>query len=204
MPCAAVRGGGILAAMAQVTALDERPDQEAPAPVPDAAQERALDFLHASALQHVVLADRKAGILFTLLSAALLYLFTRMPVSVWPPSPAAGLWLAVVVLLVAASALAFLVILPQVRRSGPEAVLFWGAVAEHAGPQAYLAAVCARSPAELARAKAAHCYQLSRICARKFRLLRWALIAAAAGLVLFLVTLAVGVSAGGPLPPIGG
>jgi hypothetical protein len=171
-------------------------------PVPDAAQERALDFVHASALQHVVLADRKAGILVTFLSAALVFLFTRTPALVWPLAPTAALWLVTVALLVAASALAFLVVLPRVRRGGPPGVLFWGTVAEHARPADYLASVCAKSPEALARGKAAHVHQLAQICARKFRLLRAALILAAAGLLLFLVALAAGLPPGGGVPPV--
>lgn len=181
----------------------ERAGQAAtPDLVPDAAQERALDFLHASALQHVVLADRKAGILFTLLSAALLFLFTRVPDALWPPSWAAGLWTAVVALLVAACALAFLVVLPRMPGGTTADLLFWGSVARHAKPDDYLAAICRAEAAQLARDKAVHCHALSCICARKFRLLRVALLLAGAGLLLFLAALAVGVRAGGPPPGI--
>jgi hypothetical protein len=176
---------------------------DADAPVPDGAQERALDFVHSGALQHVVLADRKAGILFTLLSAALLYLFTHTPPAVWPPGTTAGLWLAVVLLLVAATTLAFLVILPRVRAPGAPGVLFWGAIARHESPEAYLSAICARTPEQLARGKAVYCHQLAQICAYKFRLMRWALLCAGAGLVLFLVALGLGLAGDAPLPPGG-
>lgn len=188
----------ILGGMDQVSYMPrEGPASESDAAnVPSTAQERALDFLHASALQHVVLADRKAGILFTLLSGALLFLFTRVPNASWPIGLAAILWLVVVGSLLSASVLAFLVVLPRLR-SGPGAdPLFWGSVAKHAQPEDYLAAICATDAATLARAKAIHGYQLSCICARKFRLLRAALLCAAAGLVLFLVALAVGLPSG--------
>ena len=165
-------------------------------PVPDAAQERALDFLHASALQHVVLADRKAGILFTLLSGALLFLFTRMPHWGWPIALAGVLWLVVVGFLLVASVLAFLVVLPRLRSSPGSDPLFWDAVAKHPRAGKYLEAICETDAATLARAKAKHGYQLSCICARKFRLLRVALLCAAAGLMLFLVALAVGLPPG--------
>lgn len=192
---------------ARVRSIDRDSDAQAAAragagPVPDVGQERALDFVHQSALQHVVLADRKAGILFTLLSAALLYLFSSVPAFAWPPSPTAALWLLVVVLLVLATALAFLVILPRVRPGGTRDVLFWGAIARHETPEAYLEAVCGRSAAELARAKAVYCHQLSQICQRKFRLMRWSLLLAGAGLILFLVALAFGLTAGAT--PAGG
>lgn len=170
-------------------------------PIPDAAQERALDFVHASALQHVVMADRKAGIVFTLLSAALLFLFTRMPVFAWPPDAEAALWLVTVALLVSATALAFLVVLPRVRGATTPGVLFWGAIARHRNSAAFVEALCANEASQLGRGKAAYCYELSRICQRKFQLLQLALVMAAAGLMLFLVLLAVaGGGANGPVP----
>lgn len=173
-----------------------RGSEPSSARVPTTAQERALDFMHASALQHVVLADRKAGILFTLLSGALLFLFTRVPDSGWPIGLAATLWLVVVGFLLSASVLAFLVVLPRLRSGPGSDPLFWGSVAKHAQPEDYVTAICETDAATLARAKAIHGYQLSCICARKFRLLRAALLCAAAGLVLFLVALAVGLPPG--------
>jgi hypothetical protein len=119
---------------------------------------------------------------------------------VWPPSLTARLWLAVVLLLVTASTLAFLVILPRVRGPGARGVLFWGAIARHDSPQAYLQAICAETPAELARGKAVYCHQLAQICAYKFRLMRWALLCSGAGLVLFLVALGLGLAGNTPLP----
>ncbi len=167
-------------------------DPATPASGGQGAHDRALDFVHASAMQHVVLADRKAGILFTLLSAALLFLFTRMPAFAWPLTPSGWLWLAAVAFLVAATTLAFLVVLPRVRMGRSADVLFWGAVAQRPDVEAYEAALHAMTPAELSHGKAVHCYQLSCICRSKFRLVRVALLLAAAGLVLFLVMLAVG------------
>lgn len=177
-------------------------NEDGPADVPTAAQERALDFLHTSALQHVVLADRKAGILFTLLSAALLFLFTRVPETVWPIGWVASIWLIVVGLLLSASVLAFLVVLPRLRHRPGSDPLFWGSVARHTHPSNYLAEICETDAATLARAKAIHGYQLSCICARKFRLLRAALLCAAAGLMLFLAALAVGLPPGGLQPGV--
>jgi len=80
--------------------------------------------------------------------------------------------------------------------------LFWGSVAKHAHPENYLEAICETDAATLARAKAVHGYQLSCICARKFRLLRVALLCAAAGLVLFLVALAAGLPPGAVQPGV--
>ena len=188
--------------MSQDVRLDAKESEENAQIVPNAVQERALDFLHASALQHVVLADRKAGILFTLLSGALLFLFTRVPDAVWPIGLDAVLWLIVVGFLLIASVLAFLVVLPRLRSGLGSDPLFWGSVAKHTHPENYLEAICETDAATLARAKAVHGYQLYCICARKVRLLRVALLCAAAGLVLLLVALAAGLPTGALRPGV--
>lgn len=167
-------------------------------PTPSPEQERIGDFVHGSLMQNITLADRKAGILFTLVSAALLFLFTRLPQAL--ATPTGALWLAVVVLLVAGAGSAFLVVFPRIRRSGP-GVLFWGAVAAQPDRHAYIAEVCRQAPATLARGKLGYCYDLACICTRKFHMLRLAMACSALGLVLFLVALAVGLPAGGGRPP---
>lgn len=172
--------------------------REGDEPTPDAAQERLAEFMHGALVQNIVLADRKAGILFTLVSAALLFLFTRVPpaLTTWR----GGLWLVVVLSLVLAAVCAFIVIFPRTRRRTDD-VMFWGAVAGHASHDAYLRAVCSRDRVTLARGKLAYCYDLACICAAKFRLLRAAMIAAALGLVLFLVVLALGLAPSVFAPP---
>ncbi len=160
---------------------------------------RVPDFLHGPLIQTVVMADRKAGILFTLVSAALLFLFTRVPGAL--TSVAGVLWLLVVANLVTAAACAFAVIFPRVTASKPD-ILFWGGIAQYADAAQYRDALARTGEAELAAAKARYCYDLACICARKFRLLKAAMLAAAIGLVLFLVALALTVpTADGGVPP---
>lgn len=167
---------------------------------PGGEHERVADFVHGSLLQNVTLADRKAGILFTLVSAALLFLFTRVPGSL--ASPAGALWMVVVVLLIAAAALAFTVIFPRKRRRA-ESVLFWGGVAEWPDAEAYIGAVSGMERERIARAKLEYCYDLAHICTRKFWLLRCAMMATAVGLVLFLVSLVIGSPLGSAPMPAG-
>ncbi len=158
--------------------------------------ERVADFVHGSLLQNVTLADRKAGILFTLVSAALLFLFTRMPGVL---SSAAGvLWLVVVALLVLAASLAFSVIFPRQRRHS-ENMLFWGGVADWPNQKAYIQAVANMESECITEAKLEYCYNLARICKRKFWLLRCAMMATAVGLVLFLVSLVMRPELGGSM-----
>ena len=182
----------------------QSPAETPPAPAEksaphDPTRAGVADFMHGPLVQTIVMADRKAGILFTLVSAALLFLFTRMPTPLWSGEGAA--WSAVVLLLVAAASSAFLVIFPRIRRR--DNVYFWGSVAEHDSPDAFIAAVNNHDSADLARAKMVYCYDLACICRRKFRLLKIAMLATAAGLVLFLVFTALALPLGGePLPPV--
>lgn len=155
-----------------------------------AAQERLSDFVHGSRIQNIVMADRKAGILFSLVSAALLFLFTRVPDAL--VEPAGVLWALVVALLVLAASCAFTAIFPRVRTKG-DPLLFWGAIARHDTRERYIDEVRRQSPDEIARRKLAYCHDLACICARKYRLLRVAMASAAAGLLLFLAFLAAGV-----------
>lgn len=154
------------------------------------AQDRLADFVHASLIQNIVMADRKAGILFTLVSAALLFLFTRVPGALSDPSGA--LWALVVAVLVLSAACAFSAIFPRIRNQG-DSLLFWGAMARHKDRDSYIDEVCGQSYDGIARRKLGYCHDLACICARKYRLLRIAMVCAALGLVLFLALLALGV-----------
>lgn len=181
--------------MAQPQAAPQPATRNSP-PTPDTTQERIADFVHGATMQNIVLADRKAGILFTLVSAALLFLFTRTPAAFDRPVPV--LWLIVVACLVVAAACAFVVIFPRLRRGSGD-LLFWGDIARYDSADGYMAAVCRRDASTLARGKLTYCHDLACICARKFRLLRIAMIFAATGLVMFLVLLALGL----PVPNAG-
>jgi len=174
-----------------------RAGTESPRPTP--AQERVADFVHGALLQHIVMADRKAGILFTILSAALLFMVTRIPAAplAWP-----GLmWVGVTAVLVAAAAGAFAVVLPRTSARGT--FLYWGTIAGYPDRDSFVTAVCRHDGDALARAKLAYCHDLARVCAHKFRLLRLTMAIAAAGLVLFLVNLAVETPGATAMPPNG-
>lgn len=161
---------------------------------------RVADFLHGPLIQTIVMADRKAGILFTLVSAALLYLVTRVPAA--PMTWQGGLWLAVVVALVVSAVCAFAVIFPRVHAQRTD-ILFWAGIARFPDAKSYHDAITRTDEAGLNAAKVRYCYDLARICDRKFRLLKVAMMAAAAGLILFLLELALVLPAGGGrLPPV--
>lgn len=156
-----------------------------------AEHEKFADFLHGAIMQNINLADRKAGIIFTLVSAATLFLFRQAPDMIVGlqagPSVRGVLWWLIVVLLIGAAVSAFFVIFPRIRRRGPGAV-FWGDIAAYAEEADFVADVTAMSGPEVARAKLTQCYDLSAICRAKYRMLRLSMALTAAGLVLFLLS----------------
>ena len=87
-----------------------------------AEHEKFADFLHGAIMQNINLADRKAGIIFTLVSAATLFLFRQAPDMIVGlqagPSVRGVLWWLIVVLLIGAAVSAFFVIFPRIRRRG--------------------------------------------------------------------------------------
>jgi hypothetical protein len=164
-------------------------------PALGAHHERLADFLNGSIIQNINLADRKAGIIFTLVVAAGLFLLQRAPEAIGAlaagPEPRAMLWALIMLVLVGAAASAFAVIFPRIRRQ-PGGILFWGDITGYAQGRDYLARVAQERAEELARIKLSYCHDLSGICAAKFRMLRVSMTLAAAGLVLFLVYTALG------------
>ncbi|MDH3595307.1 MAG: DUF5706 domain-containing protein [Rhodospirillales bacterium] len=164
-------------------------------PALGAHHERLADFLNGAIIQNINLADRKAGIIFTLVVAAGLFLLQRAPEAIAAllagPEPKALLWALIMLALVGAAVSAFSVIFPRIRRQ-PGGILFWGDITGYAERRDYLARVARERPDELAETKLGYCHDLSGICAAKFRMLRLSMTLAAAGLVLFLVHTALG------------
>ena len=144
------------------------------------------DFLHAALNHNLALADRKAGILFTLVSAATLYILQSR--SGWPSghfaSLAGLLWVAMLVSFAVSAGAAFVAIYPRLYR-GPNSFLFWGTIGAVESPAAWLDDLSRMSPDDLLLARFHHCHALSRICIVKFRLLRVGLLASLAGLLCF-------------------
>jgi hypothetical protein len=164
-------------------------------PVLGAHHERLADFLNGSIIQNINLADRKAGIVFTLVVAAGLFLLQRAPgaIAALIAGPDLGglVWMVIMLVLVGAAVSAFSVIFPRIRRN-PGGILFWGDITGYAQGRDYLARVAAERPDNLARIKLGYCHDLSGICAAKFRMLRLSMTLAAGGLLLFLVYTALG------------
>lgn len=140
--------------------------------------------------KYIQLADAKAGATFTICSGAFAYIWTR---DVFVDAILSGHGSAFVVvsatallLLAAGGAMAFFVIAPRLARSGKD-IVFWKSVAELPQRNCLADAVLGSSQERLARERLCHCYDLSRVCASKYRWLRRAMLTGALGLIAALI-----------------
>lgn len=140
--------------------------------------------------KYIQLADAKAGATFTICSGVFAFLWTRdafidavLHARAWSFFAVS---LAALVLLAAGSAMAFYVIAPRLARSGNDLV-FWKSVADLPLRDSMAEAVLSSSRERLARERLLHCYDLSKVCASKYRWLRRAMITGALGLAAALV-----------------
>ncbi len=144
------------------------------------------DFLHVSLNHNIALADRKAGILFTLVSAALFYLLESRPTSLGLTTLSGDLllWVLMVTLLLVAAGSALAVVFPRIRYGGSK-LLFWGHVGKINDADDWIGALYKASGERLIAAKLKHCHVLSRIARDKFRMLRLAMMSGMLGLLCF-------------------
>lgn len=186
------------------TALQDSPRIEAaPAaastliPAPFAALEpyhAEFAEFHEDYVRHYIqFADTKAGVCFTAISAVLGYLVSKDEVQKLILEPAWSFRFevaaaALVVLLVSA-AFSFAVIAPRLGSRSAEGIVFFGAVADRETSEAFVINVAASSEADLTTARLKHSFDISKICARKYLLLRAAIWSAMPGLILALVAL---------------
>lgn len=136
--------------------------------------------------KYIQLADAKAGATFTICSGAFAYLWTRdafieaiLYSRAWGFVAVSGI---AMLLLAAGSAMAFYVIAPRLARSGND-IVFWKSVAEMPHRDSLADAVLGGSREQLARERLRHCYDLSKVCASKYRWLRRAMLVGAVGLI---------------------
>jgi hypothetical protein len=93
--------------------------------------------------------------------------------------------------LAAGAFLSLLVIIPR-RPGSRRGFLLWEAIAQYGTGRQYADELWLLSPASLFQVKATHCFDLAKVCRRKYRMLRYALgtgavgLAAALGVFLFL------------------
>ena len=100
------------------------------------------------------------------------------------------LLLLVVVLLATAAFCSVRVIVPRLFTSHAKGLIFFGTVSNHAKAQDYVDVIARADEATLTNARLAHCYDLSKVCTRKYQWLRaalWIGIAAVAAMAVVLI-----------------
>jgi hypothetical protein len=149
---------------------------------------------HEQYVRHYIqLADAKAGLCFSLISAVLGYLVSKDEVQtlILKPSSSAefGIAASAMLVLLAAAACAFAVIAPRLSSPTREGIVFFGAVARRPSGNDYVADVASLSSAEMTALRLKHCFDTSKVCDRKYSFLKAAIWLALPGLGLALVTL---------------
>jgi|Laugresu1bdmlbsd_1035121.scaffolds.fasta_scaffold03129_2 hypothetical protein len=188
---------GLTEALATAPLLDRSipvPPTLEPSPLLNFGQAKA-DFaaFHESYVRHyIALADTKAGVIFTLTAGVLGYLINIDEVRAALLAPAfskvfvfSGLAL---LFLGAAATLSFLVIAPRLSSASNEGLVFFGAVAARERADQYLQNIAASSEEDLTKARISHCYDVSKICSRKYGLLKKAIWLTPVSLILALST----------------
>lgn len=125
---------------------------------------------------YIGLADTKAAWTFTIASGVLAYLFGQAEIRAALLAPSCSAEYALLV----ASALslglsaffAFRVVAPRLTSSSGEGIVFFGAVAAKSSAETYIRDVADRSASELTSARLQHCYDVSNVCAKKYRSLK--------------------------------
>jgi len=146
-------------------------------------------------LNHYIrLADRNAVFLFAAVGTTLAFLNGRGVTKLWIKNPMtwslseALAFLAVMSFLASATASAT-VLLPR-KKGSRTGLVSWGAISKCRSADEYARLVLVTEPAGLTEATLEHCFELSRICVRKYRAMGWALWCGGAGFVGTLVYLA--------------
>jgi hypothetical protein len=93
------------------------------------------------------------------------------------------LFSATMLLLVISAACSFLVIAPRLTSSIDEGIVYFGAVARRKSADEYVRDISSKSENDLTEARLKHCYDISGICARKYKYLRNAIWFGLPGLV---------------------
>lgn len=147
------------------------------APQLEAAHLLFADFHQGYVTGYIQLADTKAAWVFAVSSGLIAYMFGSSNIQGtvqfqrWD-------WLIVLVcvtavLLILTAVFSFLVISPRLARSS-DGIVFFGSVASRASPDEFVREVAGMGEPELIEARLRHGYDISKICARKYRLLTMA------------------------------
>ncbi|AZI35292.1 hypothetical protein NT2_17_00140 [Caenibius tardaugens NBRC 16725] len=149
---------------------------------------------HEGYVRHYIqLADAKAGVGFGVISGVLAYLLGKDAVReiLWHPALSAkfGITATAILFLIVSAICAFLVIAPRLRSSpGDAGLVFFGDVGGRASGDEYVSDIASRSDSDLTAARLRHCFDVARVCTRKYALLKKSIWLALPGLALAMVT----------------
>lgn len=138
------------------------------------AHQSFSEFQQGYVSSYIQLADTKGAWVFAVASGLIAYMFGRPDIQSaiqfqrWD-------WLTVLVcatltLLVLTAGLSFLAIVPRLSRSH-DSVVFFGSVANRVSSEEFVREISDMSESDLIGARLRHAYDISRVCANKFRLL---------------------------------
>jgi len=130
--------------------------------------------------RYISLADTKASWIFALTSALLVFMATdddlaQVYIAI------KGDWLGVLILLVIFTLLAlggifsFLVIAPNLRSWSGESLVFFASVAKQKDSETYIDKIAQLDDHQMTDIRLQHCYDISKVCARKYKCLRCAI-----------------------------
>jgi uncharacterized membrane protein len=145
------------------------------------------EFQEGYVRHYISLADTKAAVVFGICTSLLAYVlsndeyrkFLGDGFATFTSTAAIG----VGILLLIAASLSAWVVIPRLPR-GAEGIVFFGAVRNFKNGQTYRAALSSCSEAQLTSARIDHCYTTSKVCWRKYMVLRAAIWCSIVGIVL--------------------
>ena len=128
---------------------------------------------------YILLADTKAAWAFTIASGVLVYLIGTdktkdallAPVLSWPYASL----IASVLLLGVSAFFSFRVVAPRLNSKSGEGIVFFGSVAAKDDAATYISEVAAHDSAEITEARLKHCFDVSKVCDRKYASLKMAI-----------------------------
>jgi hypothetical protein len=150
------------------------------------AHTKFSEFIHQYIREYIRAADQKATFFFAGSTALLAFLYRNnlsarwmKPIMQWNLLDVVS-FVAMMALAVGALTAVFVVIprTPGSRRG----FIFWEAIAEYATAREYSDEVSSLSAATMSQVTAEHCFDLARVCRRKYKVLRCALWICAVGL----------------------
>jgi len=143
--------------------------------------------VHQYVREFIRFADQKAAFFFAGSTALLAFLYENGLAARWISHPMTWniidvLSFGVVLSLISAVLLSIVVVVPRTGGSR-RGLIFWEAIAEYRSSRDYADHVASSSVPTLSRARAEHAYELSIVCQKKYRWLRYAVIAGSLGFV---------------------